>query len=182
MFEIAARNGVQHRYGSLREVSEAHDFADLQSVLNLYYGATKALLRERDFYDLTLAHLRRASSQSVHHAEIFFDPQAHIDRSVDLGTVITGPRHALKDGERRLGMSAHLILCFLRHLSAEESITPLRQVLPSKEWITGVGLDSSEVGHPPKTSGRCSRRQQGTDFARWPTLAKKGHPTTSGRL
>ena len=172
MFEIAARNGVQHRYGSLREVSEAHDFADLQSVLNLYYGATKALLRERDFYDLTLAHLRRASSQSVHHAEIFFDPQAHIDRSVDLGTVIPGLRHALKDGERRLGMSAHLILCFLRHLSAEESITPLRQVLPSKEWITGVGLDSSEVGYPPKTSGRCSRRQQGTDFARWPTLAK----------
>ncbi len=150
MFEIAARNGVQHRYGSVREVSEAYDFADLQSFLDLYYGATKALLRERDFYDLTLAYLRKASSQGVRHAEVFFDPQAHIDRGVDLGTVITGLRHALKDGERRLGMSAHLILCFLRHLSAEEAITTLRQVLPSKEWIIGVGLDSSEVGHPPE--------------------------------
>jgi adenosine deaminase len=85
----------------------------------------------------------------VRHAEIFFDPQAHTDRGLDLGTVITGLRRALKDGERRLGMSSHLIMCFLRHLSAGEAMETLRQVLPYKEWIVGVGLDSSEVGHPP---------------------------------
>jgi len=150
MFEIAARNGVPLRYGSVQEVSEAYDFADLQSFLDLYYEATQVLLYERDFYDLSWAYLRKASSQGVRHAEIFFDPQVHTDRGVDLGTVITGLRRALEDGEQRLGISSHLIMCFLRHLSAEEAMETLRQVLPYKEWIVGVGLDSSEVGHPPE--------------------------------
>src|SRR5215213_1438552 len=149
MFEIAGRNGVRLRYGSVREVREAYDFSDLQSFLDLYYEGTQVLLYERDFYDLTWSYLRKASSQGVRHAEIFFDPQAHTDRGLDLGTVITGLRRALKDGERRLGMSSHLIMCFLRHLSAGEAMETLRQVLPYKEWIVGVGLDSSEVGHPP---------------------------------
>jgi adenine deaminase len=149
MFEIAARNGVRLRYGSVREIREAYDFSDLQSFLDLYYEGTQVLLYERDFYDLTWSYLRRASSQGVRHAEIFFDPQAHTDRDLDLETVITGLRRALKDGERRLGMSSHLIMCFLRHLSAGEAMETLRQVLPYKEWIVGVGLDSSEIGHPP---------------------------------
>ena len=149
MFEIAARNGVRLRYGSVREIREAYDFSDLQLFLDLYYEGTQVLLYERDFYDLTWSYLRRASSQGVRHAEIFFDPQAHTDRDLDLETVITGLRRALKDGERRLGMSSHLIMCFLRHLSAGEAMETLRQVLPYKEWIVGVGLDSSEVGHPP---------------------------------
>jgi adenosine deaminase len=150
MFEIAARNGVVLRYGSVQEVRGAYDFADLQSFLDLYYEGTQVLLYERDFYDLTWAYLRKASSQGVRHAEIFFDPQAHTDRGVDLGTVVTGLHRALKDGERHLGMSSHLILCFLRHLSAEEATETLRQALPYKECILGVGLDSSEVGHPPE--------------------------------
>jgi len=149
MFEIAGRNGVRFRYGSVREVREAYDFSDLQSFLDLYYEGTQVLLYERDFYDLTWSYLRKASSQGMRHAEIFFDPQAHTDRGLDLGTVITGLRCALKDGERRLGVSSHLIMCFLRHLSAGEAMEALRQVLPYKEWIVGVGLDSSEVGHPP---------------------------------
>jgi len=149
MFEIAGRNGVRFRYGSVREVREAYDFSDLQSFLDLYYEGTQVLLYERDFYDLTWSYLRKASSQGMRHAEIFFDPQAHTDRGLDLGTVITGLRCALKDGERRLGVSSHLIMCFLRHLSAGEAMETLRQVLPYKEWIVGVGLDSSEVGHPP---------------------------------
>jgi adenine deaminase len=149
MFEIAARNGVRLRYGSVREIREAYDFSDLQSFLDLYYEGTQVLLYERDFYDLTWSYLRRASSQGVRHAEIFFDPQTHTDRDLDFETVITGLRRALKDGERRLGMSSHLIMCFLRHLSAGEAMETLRQVLPYKEWIVGVGLDSSEVGHPP---------------------------------
>jgi adenosine deaminase len=150
MFEIAARNGVRLTYGSVREVREAYDFSDLQSFLDLYYEGTQALLYERDFYELTWAYLQKASLQGARHAEIFFDPQAHTDRGVELGTVITGLRRALEEGERRLGMSSHLIMCFLRHLSSEEAMETLRQALPYKEWIIGVGLDSSEVGHPPE--------------------------------
>ena len=150
MFEIAARNGVRLRYGSVREVREAYDFSDLQSFLNLYYEGTQVLLYERDFYELTRAYLRKASSQGVRHAEIFFDPQAHTERGVDLGTVIMGLRRALEDGERRLGISSHLIMCFLRHLSSEEAMETLRLALPYKEWIVGVGLDSTEIDHPPE--------------------------------
>src|SRR5919112_1242191 len=150
MFEIAARNGVRLRYDSVEEVRQAYDFADLQSFLDLYYEGTQVLLYERDFYELTFAYLRKAASQGVRHAEIFFDPQAHTDRGVNLGTVITGIRRALLDGRRRLGVSSHLILCFLRHLSADEAMETLRQALPYRDRIVGVGLDSTEVGHPPE--------------------------------
>jgi adenine deaminase len=150
MFEIAVRNGVRLRYGSVEEVREAYDFADLQSFLDLYYEGTRVLLHERDFYDLTFAYLGKAASQGVRHAEIFFDPQAHTGRGVAFGIAITGIRRALEEGQKRFGMSSHLIMCFLRHLSADEAIETLRRALPYKEWIVGVGLDSSEVGHPPE--------------------------------
>jgi adenosine deaminase len=150
MFEIAARNGVRLRYGSAREVRAAYDFADLQSFLELYYEATAVLLYERDFYELTLAYLRKAASQGVRHAELFFDPQAHTSRGVPFETAITGVHRALLDGERLLGVSSHLILCFLRHLSADEAMETLRQALPYRDRIVGVGLDSTEVGHPPE--------------------------------
>jgi adenosine deaminase len=150
MFEIARRNGVSLRYGSVEEVRKAYHFGDLQSFLDVYYEATRVLLHERDFYDLTFAYLWRAHAQGVRHAEIFFDPQAHTDRGVAFGTAITGIRRALLDGKRRLGISSHLILCFLRHLSAEEAVETLRRALPYREWIVGVGLDSSELGNPPE--------------------------------
>ena len=150
MFEIAARNGVRLRYGSVREVREAYDFADLQAFLDLYYEGTRVLLHERDFYELTFAYLQKATSQGVRHAEIFFDPQAHTDRGVAFETAITGIHRALLDGQRRLGVSSHLILCFLRHLSADEAAETMRRALPYKGRIVGVGLDSSEVGHPPE--------------------------------
>jgi adenosine deaminase len=150
MFEMAARNGIRLRYGSIRETQDAYDFADLQSFLDLYYEATRVLVHERDFYDLALAYITKAASQGVRHAEIFFDPQAHTDRGVSFATAITGLHSALLDGQRRLGVSSHLILCFLRHLSAEAAAETLRQALPYKEWFVGVGLDSSEAGHPPE--------------------------------
>ena len=149
MFEIAGRNGIALKYASVEEARGAYDFADLQSFLDAYYEATRVLLHERDFYELTWAYLKKASAQGVRHAEIFFDAQAHTDRGVAFETVITGIRRALIDGERRLGISSHLILCFLRHLSAEEAMETLRQALPYRECIVGVGLDSTEVGHPP---------------------------------
>jgi adenosine deaminase len=141
----------------VREVREAYDFTDLQSFLDFYYEGTQVRLYERDFYELTFAYLQKAASQGVRHAEIFFDPQAHTIGGVDPGTVITGLRRALEDGERRLGMSSHLIMRFLRHLSADEAMETLHQVLPYREWIVGVGLDSSEVGHPPEAFEEAGR-------------------------
>ncbi len=150
MFEIAERNGVSLPYSSVEEARRAYNFSDLQSFLDIYYQSMQVLLHEQDFYDLTRAYLQRVSSQNVRHVEIFFDPQAHTDRGVPFETVITGIHRALEDGERQLSVSSKLIMCFLRHLSAESAMETLRSSLPFREWIVGVGLDSSEVGHPPE--------------------------------
>ncbi len=150
MFEIAERNGVALRYASVEEVRRAYDFTDLQSFLDVYYEATQVLLYEQDFYDLTWAYLQRVAAQNVRRAEIFFDPQAHTDRGVSFETAITGIHRALADGEQRLGISSALIMCFLRHLSAEAAMETLNSSLPFRDWIVGVGLDSSEVGNPPE--------------------------------
>jgi adenosine deaminase len=150
MFGLARRNGVTLKYASVEEARRAYDFADLQSFLNLYYEGMGVLLYERDFYDLTLAYLDKAAYQGVRHAEIFFDPQAHTGRGVPFETAITGIRAALEAGERRLGLSTRLIMCFLRHLSADEAMRTLEEALPHRGWISAVGLDSSEVGHPPE--------------------------------
>lgn len=149
MFELAGRNGVSLRYSSVEEARRAYDFTDLQSFLDLYYEGMRVLLHERDFYELTRAYLEKAASQGVRHAEIFFDPQAHTDRGVAFETALTGIHRALLDGERRLGVSSHVILCFLRHLSAERAMRTLHEALPYRDRIVGVGLDSSEAGHPP---------------------------------
>jgi adenosine deaminase len=150
MFEIAERNRVALRYASAEEARRAYDFGDLQSFLDLYYEGMQVLLYEQDFYDLTRAYLRKVSEQNVRHAEIFFDPQAHTDRGVPFETVISGIHRALVDGEQQLGISSELIMCFLRHLSAEKAMETLKASLPFSERIVAVGLDSSEVGHPPR--------------------------------
>ena len=149
MFELARRNGVQLPYSSVDDVRAAYIFRDLQSFLDIYYAGCCVLLTEQDFYDLTWAYLQRAATQGVRHAEIFFDPQTHTDRGVPFETVVTGIHRALQDGESRLGITSGLILCFLRHLSAEAAMRVLVEALPFREWILAVGLDSSEVGHPP---------------------------------
>ena len=150
MFELAQRNGVALRYASAEEARRAYDFGDLQSFLDLYYEGMQVLLYEQDFYDLTWAYLRKVSEQNVRHVEIFFDPQAHTDRGVPFETVLSGIHHALADGEQQLGISSKLIMCFLRHLSAEEAMETFRTALPFGDRIVAVGLDSSEVGHPPR--------------------------------
>jgi len=150
MFELARRNGVTLPYASVEAVRQAYVFGNLQSFLDIYYAGCRVLLREQDFYDLTWAYLSRAAGQGVRHAEVFFDPQTHIDRGLAFRTVVTGIRRALLDGQQKLGVSTKLILCFLRHLSAEAAMETLRQALPYKNWIVAVGLDSSEVGFPPE--------------------------------
>jgi adenosine deaminase len=149
MFELARRNGIQLPYTSVDEVRRAYVFSDLQSFLDIYYAGCRVLLKEQDFYDLTWAYLTRAVSQGVRHAEIFFDPQTHTDRGVPFENVVTGIRRALHDGEARFRITSGLIMCFLRHLSADAATRTLHEALPFKKWILAVGLDSSEVGHPP---------------------------------
>ena len=150
MFDIAKRNGIALPFDSVEEVRQAYEFSDLQSFLDIYYEGARVLLNEQDFYDLTSAYLKRAFDQNVRHTEIFFDPQTHLSRGVRFEDVITGIHRALTDAERQLGISSNIIMCFLRHLSADAAMDTLRESLPFRKWIVGVGLDSSEIGHPPE--------------------------------
>jgi adenosine deaminase len=149
MFALGRRNRIQLPYASVDEVRRAYVFTDLQSFLDIYYAGCCVLLTEQDFYDLTWAYLQRAAAQGVRHAEIFFDPQTHTNRGVRFETVVTGIHRALQDGHARLDITSGLIVCFLRHLSGEAAMETLNEALPYREWILAVGLDSSELGHPP---------------------------------
>lgn len=149
MFEIARRNQVNIRFKSIAEIKEAYNFHNLQSFLDIYYEGAGVLLHERDFYDLTMAYLKRCREDNVVHTEIFFDPQTHTDRGVSFATVFNGIHKALQDAKNEWGMTSHMIMCFLRHLSEEEAFKTLKESLPFKKDILAVGLDSSEVGHPP---------------------------------
>ena len=149
-FTMARRNQVELPHEDEDALRRAYVFEDLQSFLDIYYTACSVLVTERDFYDLTWAYLLRAAGQGVRHAEIFFDPQTHTDRGVAFGTVIEGITRALEDGERNLRVSSRLIMCFLRHLSAEAAMATLEAALPYREAIVAVGLDSGEAGNPPE--------------------------------
>jgi len=145
LFEFARRNGVALRYRSVDELRRAYQFTDLQSFLDIYYEGAGVLRQERDFYEMTMAYLRRAAADNVRHAEIFFDPQTHTQRGIPFKTVIDGISAALRDGP----ISSKLILCFLRHLSADSAMATLEEALPFKDRLVAVGLDSSELGNPP---------------------------------
>ena len=149
MFKIADRNGIKLPFKSVDEVRDAYQFTNLQSFLDIYYQGANVLQKEQDFYDMTWAYLQKAKSQNVRHSEIFFDPQTHTDRGIPFSTVINGIHSALEDAESKLGVTSRLIMCFLRHLSEEEAFETLEQAEPFLDWITAVGLDSSEVGNPP---------------------------------
>lgn len=149
LFELAERNSVRLPYPSIEAARSAYNFGCLQDFLNIYYQGMTVLLREEDFYDLTTSYLKKAASQNVRHAEIFFDPQAHTGRGVAFETVVEGISRALEDGNHELGISSGLVLCFLRDQSTESAMETLRQALPCKERIIAVGLDSAEVGYPP---------------------------------
>ncbi|WP_019024395.1 MULTISPECIES: adenosine deaminase [unclassified Thioalkalivibrio] len=150
LFRLAERNGVELPYGSIDEVRAAYQFQDLQSFLDIYYAGACVLLTEQDFYDLTWAYLQRCQQDHVRHTEIFFDPQTHTERGVAFATVIDGITRALDDGERELEISSRLILCFLRHLSAEAAMETFEAALPYRDRIAAFGLDSAEQGNPPE--------------------------------
>lgn len=154
MFALAERNGVAIPFKSVEEVRAAYSFSNLQDFLDIYYAGASVLVTEADFRDMAVAYFDRAAADGVVHAEIFFDPQTHTDRGIAFGTVVEGLLAGMADAEAKHGLTAKLILCFLRHLSEEAAFETLAMADPWLERIVGVGLDSSEVGHPPEKFAR----------------------------
>lgn len=154
MFEFAQRNGVDLPFASVEEVRAAYAFSNLQDFLDIYYQGARVLLTKADFHDLAMAYFRRVAADGGRHAEIFFDPQTHTDRGVPFAVVIEGLLSGMDEAEQTLGVTSKLILCFLRHLSEEAAFETLEQAQPWLDRIAGVGLDSSEVGHPPAKFAR----------------------------
>ena len=149
MFALARRNGIRLHYPSVDALRQAYRFGNLQDFLDLYYQGMSVLITEQDFYDLAWAYLERAHADNVRHVEMFFDPQGHTSRGIAFATVIDGLHRAIGDAGRKLGVQASLIMCFLRHLDEADAERTLDAALAFKDRIVGVGLDSSEAGHPP---------------------------------
>lgn len=158
MFALAARNGVALPWPSVEATRAAYAFDDLQSFLDLYYAGAAALLHAEDFFELAMAYFARAHADGVVHAELFFDPQTHTARGVPFASVLDGLERACTEARQRYGIGSRLILCFLRHLSEEDGFATLEQALPHLTRIHGVGLDSSERGHPPSKFARLFER------------------------
>ncbi|MCB5160590.1 adenosine deaminase [Marinomonas algarum] len=150
MFEIARRNQVTLKYHTIDDLKSAYQFTNLQDFLDLYYQGMSVLLHEIDFYDLTMAYLSKVHSENVVHVEIFFDPQGHLSRGVAFDVQIKGIYRALQDAKQQWGMTSKLIMSFLRHLTEESAFETLALATPYLDWLDGVGLDSSELGHPPE--------------------------------
>ena len=175
MFELAERNGVRVRHTSVLQLRRAYDFVDLQSFLNIYYEGARVLCTARDFYDLTTAYVRRAAADNVRHAEIFFDPQTHTQRGIPFETVVEGITAGLRDA-RSDGMSAFLILCFLRDQSAAAAMGTLEQALAFRDQIVAVGLDSAERGHPPSKFAAVFARARAEGFRTVAHAGEEGPP------
>lgn len=157
MFALAKRNRVDIPFRSVEDVRAAYAFSQLQDFLDIYYRGAAVLLTEQDFFDLTMAYLKRVAADGARHVEVFFDPQTHTDRGIPFAVVADGMLRALEAGERELGVSSKLILCFLRHLDEDAALATLRDAEPYLDRIAGVGLDSSELGHPPSKFARVFR-------------------------
>ncbi len=176
MMKLAQRNRIEIPYSSIGEIRSAYEFSDLQSFLDIYYAGAQVLIEEQDFYDLTWAYLERAAADNVRHVEIFFDPQTHTERGVSFDTIIDGIHCALQDGETKLGITFELIMCFLRHLSAIEAMAMLEESLSHKDRIRAVGLDSSEVGHPPSKFSEVFDRARDEGFLTVAHAGEEGPP------
>ena len=164
MFALAKRNNVALRFPSEQALRDAYVFNNLQEFLDIYHEGTMVLKTEQDFYDMTCAYLARAQADNVLHTEIFFDTQTHTGHGLDAATVINGLHRACADAPAKFGMTASLILCFLRHLSEEEAFECLEQAMPLRDKIVGIGLASSEVGHPPEKFAKVYARARQLGF------------------
>ncbi len=179
MFALAKRNGLSLPYRDVEALRSAYVFDDLQSFLDIYHAGTLVLRTEQDFYDMTYAYLARAAADNVLHAEIFFDTQTHTGHGVGADVVITGLHRACVDARAALGISASLILCFLRHLSEQEAFECLEQVLPQRDLLVGVGLASSERGQPPEKFARVFGRARALGLRLVAHAGEEGPPAYS---
>ena len=176
IFALAQRNGVVIPYATVEELRSAYAFTNLQSFLDIYYAGASVLLKEQDFYDMARAYFVRAAQDKVIHAELFFDPQTHTARGVSMETVVNGLHRACVDAKAELGVSASLIMCFLRHLSEEQAFETLEQALPLRYKIIGIGLDSGEVGNPPEKFARVFARCRALGFHLVAHAGEEGPP------
>ncbi|MBO1529984.1 adenosine deaminase [Psychrobacter sp. F1192] len=164
MFELAAKNNIQIPYKSIEDVRHAYNFTNLQTFLDIYYAGANVLITKDDFYDLTWAYILKCVEDNVIHTEIFFDPQTHTSRGIAFETVITGINDALVDAKKQYGITSCIIMCFLRHLSQQAAFETLEEALPFKEYITAVGLDSSELGNPPSKFTQVFKKAKAEGF------------------
>ena len=176
MFALAQRNGLAMPYPDVESLRRAYVFDNLQDFLDIYHAGTLVLRTEQDFYDMTHAYLARAAADNVVHAEIFFDTQTHTGHGVSTETVIKGLHRACADAQAEFGISASLILCFLRHLSEEAAFECLEQALPLREKLVGIGLASSELGHPPEKFARVFARARELGFRLVAHAGEEGPP------
>ena len=177
VFALAAKHDVALPYPSVESLRRAYDFHSLQSFLDIYYAGANVLRDEDDFLEMTWEYLVRAHADGVVHTEIFFDPQTHTQRGVTFGTVMAGITRALAQGEREFGITSRLIMCFLRHLPADDAMRTLLEALPWKADIHGVGLDSSEVGHPPSKFTEVFRAAREAGFRAVAHAGEEGPPS-----
>ena len=176
MFALAQRNNVKLPYNSIEAVRRAYQFGNLQDFLDVYYQGMSVLVTEQDFYDLAFAYLKRAQADNVRHVEMFFDPQGHTARGVAIATVIGGLSRAIADARRELGVDASLIMCFLRHLDEADAEKTLDNALAFRDRIAGIGLDSSETGHPPSKFRRVFQRARDAGFFLTAHAGEEGPP------
>jgi adenosine deaminase len=176
IFALAGRNGVSIPYANVEELRRAYAFTNLQSFLDIYYAGASVLQKEQDFYDMAWAYLERAAADNVVRTEMFFDPQTHTERGVSMQTVTGGLHRACVDAKSKLGVDAELIMCFLRHLSEEDAFATLEQALPLRDRFIGVGLDSSELGHPPEKFARVFARCRELGFHLVAHAGEEGPP------
>jgi adenosine deaminase len=176
MFALAQRNGMRMPYADVESLRRAYVFNNLQEFLDIYHQGTLVLRTEQDFYDMAWAYLGRAAADKVLHTELFFDTQTHTGHGVDAGVVIGGLHRACVDAQLKLGMSASLILCFLRHLSEAEAFDALEQALPYRDKLVGIGLASSELGHPPEKFARVFAKARALDFRLVAHAGEEGPP------
>lgn len=176
MFSIAARNKIDLPYKSVEALKAAYSFNNLQEFLNIYYQGAQVLLYEQDFFDLTFAYFKKCKTQNVVYAEVFFDPQTHTDRGVSFETVIKGIKRAMDKAADELGVRSQLILCFLRHLDEKSAFQTLEESLPFRDWILGVGLDSSELGNPPSKFRKVFAKARNLGFKILAHAGEEGPP------
>ena len=176
LFRLAKKNNIQIPFSNVDEIKSAYNFKNLESFLNIFYQGSKVLIKEQDFFDLTWAYVLKCKENNVVHAEIFFDPQTHLNRGIDFNVVINGIYKALHKANKEFGLTFGIIMCFLRHLDENSAFQMLDHALDHKDKIIGIGLDSSEVGHPPRKFERVFKKAIEKGFLTVAHAGEEGPP------